>query len=145
MMLQHRASAIRSLIVLMLVVCMASPALAVSDVQGAVDASLVVLSYDGQGSGVNIGKGRVLTAAHVITDRDDVRVRTDEGLMLASVERIDVGRDLALLSVPDIRSPNVDFLSAPVRLGEAVYVIGAPLVDHLQVSSGIASAVVQQN
>ncbi|MBT8130626.1 MAG: serine protease, partial [Gammaproteobacteria bacterium] len=53
----------------------------------------------GDASGVVVGDGRVLTAAHVVIDAGMTLVRVDEEYRKAAVLAIDQESDLALLSV----------------------------------------------
>jgi S1-C subfamily serine protease len=85
----------------------------------------------GLGSGVLISAdGRMLTAAHVIQTADAVRVNFDGGENIpAKVLRSDPAADVALLQlewVPTKVKPAKLGNSDEVRIGEEVFVIGAP-------------------
>jgi S1-C subfamily serine protease len=91
----------------------------------------------------------VLTAAHVLTAGDGATVsvgfcgsQAARGKFTASV--VSQGEpntlDLALLRVPGIAVPPVDFLErAWVRLGERILVVGFPEGERLGLSAGIVS------
>ena len=130
-------------------------AVAAPDAEGTVDAvdralrTTVVLEGDGiYGAGILVDPphGTVLTAWHVVEDMKDPRVtaydgRVAPGQLLAK----DTKLDLALLSVPGLRSPDLapprwgD--AARLRPGEEVYAIGSPRRMAFTVSRGIVSYV----
>lgn len=89
------------------------------------------------GTGFVVGADRVLTNHHVVNGCNRVSVRTADGrtLDVPAPARVDVQRDLALLSVPGDPGPPLPFRGGPaVRRGEAVVTYGFPLAGLL--SSG---------
>lgn len=146
----HRSLETGTLAVLMVAAALAAPAATAQDegstpaVQETFDRSVVVLTDMGNGAGVSLGDGKVLTAEHVVQDAGSVWVHDGDRGLPASVMRADAKRDLALLSVPGLGLDAVPFRESPVSVGERVFAIGAPLTDYLQVSAGIASALVKQ-
>lgn len=82
------------------------------------------------GSGFFVSSsGHVVTNAHVISGVKDVRLRLDSGKVIkASVEKLDLANDLALLKA-DIDSQPLSLLpSVQVQKGEKVYTLGFPRV-----------------
>ncbi|WP_058234597.1 MarP family serine protease [Devriesea agamarum] len=75
------------------------------------------------GSGVVIGTGQVLTAAHVVAGLDEVEIEQRSGKVLSGqVVAFDPDADAAIVSVPD--------LHAPVRTVRGVAKPGEQLVMH---------------
>ena len=88
-------------------------------------------SMQGLGSGVLISNdGKILTAAHVVHVADSVHVEFKDGKkMLAKVIASVPNADIALLQLPSVPegavvAPLAD--SSQVKVGDDVYVIGAP-------------------
>lgn len=94
------------------------------------------------GSGVIIGPERVITNAHVVRGQN-LRVEAWDGPDLsASCLKLDVHRDLALLSAPGLRAePACLRDSDGLRAGTAVFAVGNPLGFVGAVSSGIVHAI----
>ncbi len=89
------------------------------------------VSQAGLGSGVLVTtRGFVITAAHVVQTADLVEVAFANGFRTtAAVTASDPGKDLALLKldkIPDDITPIKLADSDEVRIGEEVFVIGAP-------------------
>jgi S1-C subfamily serine protease len=86
------------------------------------------------GSGIVIsGDGHILTNQHVVRECDSYQVIDNATRILkASLRAVDAARDLALLTVEE-RFPSVASVrkEAAPRLGEAVIVVGYPLVGVL--------------
>ena len=61
------------------------------------------INESGDGSGVVIGNGRILTCAHCVTDATYIRIRknSEDSIYKGAVEFIDNDCDLALVKVPD--------------------------------------------
>lgn len=95
------------------------------------------------GSGVIISSdGYILTAAHIVADRETVVVRLVGGLELdASVLRVDSGKDIALLKLPGrgYKCASVTIDRAPA--GTDVFAVGTPLDQKLanSITRGIVS------
>ncbi len=88
------------------------------------------------GSGFVVAPGRVLTNAHVVRGCGGVRAR-NAGRRTANARllRVDTGRDLALLGVPDAFGPALSLRDGPpLRLGDGIVTFGYPLTGLL--SSG---------
>ncbi|MEO1201427.1 MAG: trypsin-like peptidase domain-containing protein [Pseudomonadota bacterium] len=89
------------------------------------------VSFSGLGSGVLISEeGYIVTAAHVVQTADLVEVEfTDGSIVTAAIISSDPGSDLALLKadrMPEYARPASLGDSDDVRVGEEVFVVGAP-------------------
>lgn len=114
-----------------------------SQMQSALDASVVLQSGSRTGSGVIISPdGFIYTAAHVVSGNATVQVSLQSGItMPATVLRLDAAQDIAIVKLP---STGLPCLSAEVALppqGTDVFAIGAPAGTDLQfsVAKGIVS------
>jgi len=75
------------------------------------------------GSGVVVGPGRVLTAAHVVVGASEVVVRAADGTEnTATVAVLDTARDLAVLEVADVAETPVEFVD--LDIGDAATMVG---------------------
>jgi len=85
------------------------------------------------GTGFVVARDRVLTNHHVIDSCNAITVHTANGRTLPATmpARVDVQRDLALLSVPNDPGPILAFRGNPVRRGESVVTYGFPLAGLL--------------
>lgn len=99
------------------------------------------------GSGVVIGKGRILTGAHVVANATFLQVQkpSDPNKVVARIVAISHDRDLALLEVDDpsftrgIRPAEIGQLP---RLRDEVSVIGYPVGgDELSITEGVVSRI----
>ena len=70
--------------------------------------------------------GLILTAAHVLGKSQDCKILTNSGLRLASVVKIDIVNDLALLKCEGHFRPVPVKSSGEVMLGQTVFTIGFP-------------------
>ncbi len=97
---------------------------------------------DGEGSGVVIGPGQVMTNCHVVQDAVTLRVRSGEKEFPATVVSGNIPRDLCRLEVKDLAAPSVTIrVSSDVKPGEQVHTVGNPLGFGLAVGSGLVSAI----
>lgn len=114
---------------------------AIADAVGAV---VLVLAGDGHGSGVLVSRdGYVMTDQHVVGAAKVVKVRWADGIEgVGQVVRVDRLRDVALIKTdPRGREP-LPLRADPLRPGDTVYAIGAPLEERFQntVTRGVVSA-----
>ncbi len=98
----------------------------------------------GLGSGVIIDtQGRILTARHVVTNADEIRVTYADGTQSrAQVSTTDPARDIAVLQTdrgPDVAVPAVMGSVATLNTGDPVFVLGNPLGFTASISAGIVS------
>lgn len=92
--------------------------------------SVIVSDPVGHGSGVHIGNGFILTAAHVVEDRSDMEVTDDQGRSQAAlVMWSNKAYDVALLRIDDASGLETSPLRCNVRLniGDQVSAIGNPV------------------
>jgi serine protease Do len=97
------------------------------------------------GSGVLVSEnGYVLTAAHVVNEAAEIMVEFIDGQEIpARVERVANQADVALIKLQHLPvNPNIAVIgeSDSVRVGDPVFVIGAPMGLSYSLSSGIISA-----
>ncbi|NND73525.1 MAG: trypsin-like peptidase domain-containing protein [Ilumatobacter sp.] len=88
-----------------------------------------------RGSGVVVGDGRVLTAAHVVVGAGDVTVTHAGERRVAEIAVLDVTRDLAVLAVQGVALPVIE--TADAAAGERVAIVDG-------VSSGTIDAGVRR-
>ena len=117
------------------------------DNQQTIDAVAKVLPYcvsiysgTGQGAGVCIGRGNVLTANHVVT-KDEVEIAfANKDTVWGRVIRRSEKNDLAIVQM---MSPHFTFdgvkIADKAKLAETVLAIGNPLSNPFTVSKGIVS------
>ncbi len=112
-----------------------------SPIAGATVSVVTVQTASELGSAFAYGaSGHLITNAHVVGDARTVRVLTSSGnVVVGTVDRLDQGLDLAEIDVPLVLPP-LERDPSPVRPGDRVYAIGAPLGLAGSVSNGIVSA-----
>ncbi|HEX4943964.1 MAG TPA: trypsin-like peptidase domain-containing protein [Usitatibacteraceae bacterium] len=94
----------------------------------------------GQGSGVVIGAGTVITNCHVAAAGGSVSVKVGREQFSASVEVADEEYDLCRLSVTGLDSPAVTIGTASsLRTGQKVYAIGSPQGLEFSINEGVVS------
>jgi S1-C subfamily serine protease len=82
----------------------------------------------GHGSGVHIGGGLVLSAAHVVKSADKVRIKTQDGKEVdALVLWTNPAYDTALLHAPALRAEKSQLACRTPIVGEAVHAFGNPM------------------
>lgn len=111
------------------------------------------VSFEGaQGSGVLISaQGEILTAAHVVGDAESINVIFHDGERIpARIVRLSQVADVALIKLhyltPKIKNYPVATLgdSDKVRVGEDIFVIGAPFGLDYSLSKGIISGISEE-
>ena len=122
-------------------------ALTPSQVFDAVKDSVVVIkSLDAKGkqtamgSGVLLPSGKIATNCHVIKDGTSFQVGRGAQFVAATVYAGDSDKDICLLDAKDIGGkPATLGKAASLKIGEAVYAVGAPQGLELSLSDGIVS------
>lgn len=128
-------------------VASAAHALTPSQIFDAVKDSVVVIkSLDARGeeaamgSGVLLPSGKIATNCHVIKDGIRFQVGRGERFVAATVYAGDSNKDICLLDAKDIGGkPATLGKAAGLKIGEAVYAVGAPQGLELSLSDGIVS------
>ena len=89
--------------------------------------SLVIRLPDGHGSAVCISStGLVITNAHVVGDDDVIEIEHDDQSYLGVVLKRDSKRDVAVLLVGNQSFKPVKIATAPVRVGDDLFIAGTP-------------------
>ena len=105
--------------------------------RNALDSVVRVTSDDGShASGVIVGEGRVLTAAHAIDESFQTFVRIEDGLRRASVVMIDRAKDLAVLEVETGSIPPIPLGQQTLTASATVWAVGFPRAESKTTSSG---------
>ncbi|OII61701.1 serine protease [Streptomyces sp. CC77] len=81
-----------------------------------------------EGTGFVFGERRVMTNAHVVggVDEPTVQIGGEGRLYDATVVLYDWARDIAVLDVPDLRAPALEFTETDARSGDGAIVAGFP-------------------
>lgn len=98
----------------------------------------------GHGSGVHVGNGYVITAAHVVVD-GKVEAKFDNGAR-RDVEVLWANKDydVALLRMPDMRGiQSIPISCAPMAEGTQVTLRGSPLAAEFMATRGTVSGVIE--
>lgn len=80
-----------------------------------------------EGTGFVVAPERVMTNAHVVAGTDQVGVEVGGNLLTGSVVLYDPNTDVAVLDVPGLRAPALNFAPAPAVTGTPAIVVGYPL------------------
>jgi S1-C subfamily serine protease len=80
-----------------------------------------------EGTGFVIAKERVMTNAHVVAGTSEVSVEVGRGQFDATVVHYDPQTDIAILAVPDLDAPPLQFRSDEIDQGQDGIVLGYPL------------------
>jgi serine protease Do len=94
----------------------------------------------GQGSGVVVGSGIVITNCHVVADAWQISVKVGDKVLPGVVVVADKQLDLCSLRVSGLSAPSVSLGAGEVRVGQRVYAIGSPQGLELTLSEGIVSS-----
>lgn len=136
--------------VIVLIVCvatllLASPLSAAAigfDAEKTYESIFVITSGNALGSGFAIGENCVVTNAHVIDDRENIRVTTYSGENhRAYLVGYDEDKDIAVLGIDGVKFTPIavaDFQA--LKVGEEVYAIGAPKSMAYTLTKGVVSA-----
>jgi len=80
-----------------------------------------------EGSGFVVGPNRIMTNAHVVAGTDEVSVETARGRHLdATVVWFNYRTDVAILDVPNLRAPSLDFAADQASTSDDAIVLGFP-------------------
>ncbi|HEY7042071.1 MAG TPA: MarP family serine protease, partial [Nocardioidaceae bacterium] len=79
-----------------------------------------------EGTGFVYRPGRVMTNAHVVAGVDEPTVRIGETDYSGTVVSYDPAVDVAVIDVPDLPAPALDFASREARSGAPAAVLGFP-------------------
>ncbi|MDN5751059.1 MAG: MarP family serine protease [Pseudonocardia sp.] len=85
-----------------------------------------------EGTGFVIGPGLVMTNAHVVAGTDDVSVEVTDSRgriteLDGEVVLYDPAVDIAVLRIPELDAPALEFRPQPAQVGEDAIVLGYPL------------------
>jgi serine protease Do len=102
----------------------------------------VVYSGNSLGSGFSIGKDCIVTNAHVISQVDDVVVKSYSGEeYTAFVVGINQDEDIAILGVEGVEFPYLTVADiSTINTGDDIYAIGAPKSMAYTLTKGVISA-----
>ncbi len=96
-----------------------------------------------EGSGFVIGPGKVLTNAHVVAGSDRAVVESDGDSLTATVVLYDPQTDLAVLNVPDLTAPALQWAPTPAASGSDAIVAGYPLDGPYTLTAARVRSVIQ--
>lgn len=90
------------------------------------DSTVKVTTETGHGSGVSIGKGYIISAAHVVKDAKSVSIKTKAGVVHpATVLWVNDAKDIALLHT-SAKLPSSPLSCREVKSGEPITASGNP-------------------
>lgn len=105
---------------------------------GTLEAVIPVAAADGSyASGVVVGEGRVLTAAHAVSFGVKVYVGVDEHFRAAELLMIDNANDLAILSVDTGGITPLTISSSDPEISQPVWAVGFPRAQAKTTSTGV--------
>src|SRR5688572_20255666 len=92
-------------------------------------------------SGIAFAEDMILTADHVVTREDDIKVITPDGQSLAAtIAGRDPGSDLAVLRLAE-KALTPAKTSDAVKVGQLVLALGRPNTEGMQASWGIVTSI----
>jgi hypothetical protein len=94
----------------------------------------------GQGSGVVVGSGIVITNCHVVAEAWQISVKVGGKVLPGKVVVSDRELDLCSVNVAGLAAPAVTVSGSDARVGERAFAIGAPEGLELTLSEGIVSS-----
>lgn len=123
--LVQASRAMAALIAVLLVVAIV--AVSAPKASAPADAVVKVLVDGGHGSGVHLGKGVVLTAAHVTTGKLDLKVKAKDEVVLDAVRLWENSEeDVALIYAPGLVAAAAPLECAPMTIGDEIRAVGNP-------------------
>ena len=94
----------------------------------------------GQGSGVMLPTGKVATNCHVVKDGARFQAGRDNSFVPATLFAADADKDICLLQADKLTGAPAQLgKAAALKVGEAVYAVGAPQGLELSLSNGLVS------
>jgi S1-C subfamily serine protease len=120
----------------------AAPSVAAFNVPATETATVKVIHARGHGSGVHIGDGFIVTAAHVVGSEKTVQVKAKDGLLhSADVLWVNTAQDIALLRTSSDGLGVARLSCTDVKAGESITAYGNPLsVEFVAAYGKIAGA-----
>lgn len=110
------------------------------------DSVVVIKSFNakgealGQGSGVMLPSGKVATNCHVVKEGTRFQAGRDNSFVQAIVFAADSDKDICLLQADKLTGTPAQLRkAATLKVGEAVYAVGAPQGLELSLSNGLVS------
>jgi S1-C subfamily serine protease len=79
-----------------------------------------------EGSGFVVSPERVMTNAHVVAGTRTLRVQSNDGTLDATVVLFDPSTDIAILDVPGLTAPALQFVDRPASTGDDAIALGYP-------------------
>ena len=112
------------------------------DAEVAYESIFVIYSGNYEGSGFAIGSNTVVTNAHVIGNRNDIKVKTYSGEEYkASIFLFNEALDIAILSVENAEFTPLEVGDCEnIKVGEDIYAIGAPRSLDYTLTKGVISS-----
>lgn len=112
------------------------------DAEVAYESIFVIYSGNYEGSGFAIGSNTVVTNAHVIGNRNDIKVKTYSGdEYKASIFLFNEALDIAILSVENAEFTPLEVGDCEnIKVGEDIYAIGAPRSLDYTLTKGVISS-----
>ena len=112
------------------------------DAEVAYESIFVIYSGNYEGSGFAIGSNTVVTNAHVIGNRNDIKVKTYSGEEYkASIFLLNEALDIAILSVENAEFTPLEVGDCEnIKVGEDIYAIGAPRSLDYTLTKGVISS-----
>lgn len=112
------------------------------DAEVAYESIFVIYSGNYEGSGFAIGSNTVVTNAHVIGNRNDIKVKTYSGEEYkASIFLFNEALDMAILSVENAEFTPLEVGDCEnIKVGEDIYAIGAPRSLDYTLTKGVISS-----
>ncbi|PPD02660.1 MAG: hypothetical protein CTY29_12285 [Methylobacter sp.] len=96
----------------------------------------------GQGSGVVVDKGKIVTNCHVVREANNLKVFNDSQEYTASWTLTDPSRDICILTANSLEAPSIKIRKInDVKIGEAIFAVGNPLGFGLSVTAGLVSSI----
>lgn len=94
----------------------------------------------GQGSGVMLPSGRIITNFHVVKNGSKFLAGKNDSFYNANIYAYDISKDLCLLDVPGLKGSSVVIgRSSNLKIGVPVYAVGSPSGLEFTLSSGLVS------